>query len=376
MNNFVDIKELGALGNGVADDSAVFNKAFRENENIFIPEGVYVMGSTLVLPSKTHIVADKNAEIKLLDHMQKGRYDFLITAEENSTDISVSGDVWNGNCFEEDRGNDLFNEKATTGVLLNFKGVSNLSLSDMTLKNPLCYYMRFCMAEDVKIENIRFDSDKIIANQDGIHFAGFCKNFVIKNLWGNNGSPNDDFLAFNADDALFRQESFDVINGPIENIFAENIHSEKCHCFIRLLSVDSEIKNVTVKNISGACKGTAVCMDAARYCRVPLFKNEDRPLGVGKIKNVLIENMSVTHTDEKNAPFVSLETNCESFRINNFENVADDGGVFALIRNTDKHCCKFTKISSEKSEEKIINPNEKVPLIYDGKCSLEFKKLN
>lgn len=375
MNEFINIKDFGAIGNGAADDSEVFNRAFKKCQKIYIPEGVYVIGKTLTLPSNTHIIADEKAEIKLRDHMQTGRYDFLITTEENATDISIDGGIWNGNCYEEDRGNDLFDENATTGVLLNFKSVSNLSLQNMTLKNPLCYYMRFCLAENVKIENIRFDSDRIIANQDGIHFAGFCKDFTIRNLWGNSGSPNDDFLAFNADDALFRQESFDVINGPIENIFAENIHSEKCHCFIRFLSVDSEIKNVTVKNVTGSCKGVAVCMDAARYCRVPLFKNEDRPLGVGKIKNVLVENMSVTHTDEKEAPFVLLETNCESFKINNFENSANDGGLFALIRNTDKHHCKFIKNSSRKCEEKTINLGEKFSLFYDEICSLEFEKI-
>lgn len=367
-----DIKTFGAVGDGVHDDSAAFNKAVRDCRDIYIPEGTYLLGDTWRLPSHTHITAEAGAHILRKAHTQTGRRDFLLTngdEENGNEDISISGGIWDGNCMEEDRGTDLFDETATTGVLFNFRHVRSVSLQNMTVKNPLCYYFRFCEAEGVHMEDIRFLSDRIIANQDGIHFAGFCKDFTIRNLWGSRGSPNDDFLAFNADDALWRQESFDVINGPIENITAENIHSDKCHCFVRFLSVESPIRNVTVRHVSGACKGVAVCMDAARYCRVPLFKESEYPDGVGQIENVSVEDLQVSHEDDLDAPFVTLETNCKNFAVKEFQNTGEPGAKFVSVRNTDTH-----EITLEGNKKINLPHREGFDLVTDAVIGFQFER--
>ncbi len=348
----INIKTFGAAGDGITDDAAVINAALKEGGEIFIPDGEYMLGDTLKIHSHTHITASDKARLFRKEHTQTGRKDYLLTnadIENGNTDISISGGIWDGNCRVEDRGEDLFDPCATSGTLINFRNVKSVSLSGMTLKNALCYYTRFCEAENVTIENIRFASETIVRNQDGIHLAGFCKNFSIKNLYGEYGSPNDDFIALNADDAMERQECFDVVNGPIENVIVENLHSDFCHCFVRILSVVSSIKNIKVTNITGKFKRTVLNLDAARNCRVQLFDEKDYPNGVGDIENVIVDGLAVSHDDE-DEPFIALETNCKNFTVRNFKNTGDECGAFTVIKNTAAY--KYTLEKGGEIEEK------------------------
>ena len=348
----LNVCDYGMWRNGRDDDGKALNVLLKAFGKLYLPAGDYFIKTKLSLISGADILCAPGAHIHLLAGAQTGRNDFL--AENSDTvngneNITINGGIWDGNCTEQDRGNDLFDKKATTGVLFNFRNVKNITLKNMTVSNPLTYYFRFCETDGAVIENIRFASTEICANQDGIHFAGCCKNFTIKNLTGDYGSPNDDFLAFNADDALYRQESFDVVNGPIENISVENVYSPACHCFVRLLSVDFPIKNVSIKNVYGTAKGCCVCMDAARGCRVPLFKDEDRPDGVGHIENVTLENFCVSQLTKEPTPFIGLNTNCEKFTVKNFNGITDIGSPAVVMDKITDHSFEF---NGEKGEIK------------------------
>lgn len=52
----VNIRELGAVGDGVADDTAVFEKAIAEYDNIYVPMGAYRLTHGITLREKTAIV--------------------------------------------------------------------------------------------------------------------------------------------------------------------------------------------------------------------------------------------------------------------------------------------------------------------------------
>ena len=365
MKEFINVTERGAHGDGHNDDAAVFNELIRKGvRRLFVPEGRYLMGSTLVLESGTEIAADENAHFILAPGAQKGRRDFLATngtADKTASDISIRGGVWDGNSMNNSRGDDLFDPAATSGALFSFRGVKNLSLTDMKLKNPLCYYLRFCEAEDVKIENIIFESEDLHINQDGVHLAGFCRRFIIRNLRGKGGSPGDDFIALNADDCLTRQESFDMVNGPQSDILIENISADECHCFLRILSVESPVTNIIVRNVSGFCRGTAVNMDASRYCRVPLFRPDDEICrnGVGRLENVLIENIRAGRKQITDEPFITAETNAACLEIRGFEAVTPCGGDCVEISNLARHRINY---SSGKTQMNTI-------LSHNGKLS-------
>ena len=363
MKEFINVREHGASGDGQYDDAAVLNSLIKDGKRrLFVPAGRYLMGSALVIVSGTEIVADENAYFVLAPGAQKGRRDFLVTNSADdgvASDISIRGGVWDGNSMNNSRGDDLFDPAATSGALFSFRGVRNLSLTDMKLKNPLCYYLRFCEAEDVKIENIVFESEDLHINQDGVHLAGFCRRFTIRNLRGKNGSPGDDFIALNADDCLTRQESFDMVNGPQSDILIENISADECHCFLRILSVESPVENVTVRNVSGFCRGTAVNMDAARYCRMPLFKPDDEICknGVGNLENVLIENVRAGRKQVTDEPFITAETNASRLEIRGFEATTPCGGDVVEISNLAQHRIKYA--SGKTQVNSVLQHNEK-----------------
>ena len=363
MKDYKNVLYLGVCGDGRHDDAAALNGLIKRGvRKLFIPRGHYILGSALILGSGTDIIADEQAYIELACGAQKGRHDFLVTNDLSggtAENISISGGVWDGNSMNNSRGDDLFDPAATSGALFSFRGVKNLSLKDMKLKNPLCYYLRFCEVENVTIDNIVFESEDVHINQDGVHLAGFCRCFTMRNLRGVNGSPGDDFIALNADDCLTRQESFDMVNGPQSDILIENIYADECHCFVRLLSVESPIEKVTIRNVSGNCRGNAVNMDAARYCRVPLFKPDDEICrnGVGHLNNVLIENIRVGRPQVTAEPFITAETNAERLEIRNFKIVTPTEGDVIGISNLATHRVKYQ--GHENSIDEALSQNEK-----------------
>ena len=64
----------------------------------------------------------------------------------------------------------------------------------------------------------------------------------------------------------------------------------------------------------------AINMDGARYCRTPLFKEEDKPEGIGCIENVKLNNFKAhfTSTERPENPLICCEGQTDSFEINGF----------------------------------------------------------
>ncbi len=57
VSQWVNIRDLGAKGDGFSDDTEVFKKAIEEHANIYIPQGWYVVKEPLVLKQQTNLIA-------------------------------------------------------------------------------------------------------------------------------------------------------------------------------------------------------------------------------------------------------------------------------------------------------------------------------
>jgi sugar lactone lactonase YvrE len=68
-DTWVNIRSLGAKGDGKTDDTAVFRKAIAENRAIYLPSGYYVIGDTLKLKPDTALIGlhPLATQIDLLD---------------------------------------------------------------------------------------------------------------------------------------------------------------------------------------------------------------------------------------------------------------------------------------------------------------------
>ncbi len=53
---WVDVRSLGAKGDGVTNGTVAFRKAIAENRAIYIPSGYYVISDTLLLRPDTALI--------------------------------------------------------------------------------------------------------------------------------------------------------------------------------------------------------------------------------------------------------------------------------------------------------------------------------
>lgn len=56
VSDWVNIKDLGAKGDGVTDDTQVFLDAIAKNQNIYVPQGWYIISESLVLKQNTNLI--------------------------------------------------------------------------------------------------------------------------------------------------------------------------------------------------------------------------------------------------------------------------------------------------------------------------------
>ena len=320
-----NVKDYGAVGDGVVDDSPAIQRALDSGAPVVeIPEGNYRIVTTLKVSSHTRIEAAQNARVFSCGDTPKKQGDFLLTnsdSENGNTQISICGGIWDGNNTGKfnTKSPDLFAPDAWSGTVLNFFNVTNLALENLVIANSVVYYARFGKIDNFVIRNIGFQSDTPGFNQDGLHFSGFCRNGLIENVKAlTDGQTNDDMLALNADDSMERLENRGLMRGPIENLTFRNVFAENCYTAIRMLSVTAPIRNIRFENIRCGCRNYAINMDAARYCRTPLFDEKKYSNGVGDISNIVIDGMEVWKTSERDVPLIVNETNSENITVRNF----------------------------------------------------------
>ncbi len=315
---------FGIIADGIADDSFALQRAIDScGGYLELPAGIYRITRTLRLPSDMHLQLHPYAVIKLCGEVQRTEGDFLLTNADpvnGNTNIRIEGGLWDGNCCGTyNQKPDIFTPNGWSGCMFNFRNVKNLKIANMTVMDSPAYFFRFCEIDGFEIRNIIFSGINARPNQDGLHFGGNCRNGIISGIVALDGQTNDDLIALNADDCIERVENYGMTRGPIENIRIENIVAEDCHTFLRMLSVNAPIRNITVHNVRCGCRAYAINMDAARYCRTPLFDDAQYTQGVGHIENVSITSMTAFSTgNDPNVPLICCETNCKNVRMDRF----------------------------------------------------------
>lgn len=379
------IKDFGAVGNGIKDDFEAFQKALDSGEKVItIPMGIYCISETLLVHSDTEIIADKGAKIVMKSKRRRKRNEFLLSNSDvvnGNKNIKIRGGIWDGNNQQvENKKPDLFDKEGYSGAMLNFVNIDGLVLDNMVLANSVTFYVRMSKVHNFRITDIDFVSDQFGENQDGLHFGGDVKHGYVKNIralsWG---QTNDDMLALNADDSIERVENLDLVRDAIEDITFENIYCECCHTIIRMLSVTAPIRNLRFKNIYGGFRCNAINADAARYCRTPLFEEDEYPDGAGKIENIYFENFTCIPNFDPSGrrmpPEAALkfESQMDNFEIRNFSFVEDEENKGIC------HALAMKNVVNEKViiDEKEYTISEKTDTInLSGFANIRVDKIN
>lgn len=381
MEMQASVLNFGAVGDGVHDDYAAIQKALDSGaKEILIPQGVYCVSQTLKVKSNTCILAEKTAKICMKSLCRRTRNEFLLSNEDTQNgneNITIIGGIWDGfNTLPENQKPDLFDKNGYSGSIMNFVHVNKLTLKSMVLANSVTYYVRMSRVHHFVIEDIDFVSDHVGQNQDGLHFGGDVKHGSVKNIRAlSYGQTNDDMVALNADDSIERVENLDLCRDNIEDITFQNIFAENCHTIIRMLSVTAQIKNIRFKNIYGGFRCNAINADAARYCRTPLFKEEDFPQGVGLIQDVKIENFvcfPILGNARNPQTALKLESYMDKFEIRGFQYITEhESACPALMaRNLiDQKICADDKEYMLKQKEDAVTIGDFKDLTIDLCCN-------
>lgn len=318
-----------ASGDGVGDDHAPIQRALDQSRDVYVPHGIYKIGGTLRIHSGTRLVAHPLARFIHAEGCATRQDDFLLTnancwnpssdSKELDRDIELVGGIWDGNVGVNKRSGD--HEYGWSGVMIHFAHLTNLTVRDLVLRNSNAYYLRLGWTRHVVVERIQIQATRTSPNQDGIHLGGHCEDARIEEIVAHGlSTPNDDMVALNADDALFRPECNGVPCGPIRRVRVRHLRADDCHSFVRLASFDHEISDVEIDDVAGGCQVCAVNVDALRYCRTPMFKDSDpgRENGVGSLRNVRLSRFTVYKSAPREAPLLRLESRMPSLDLRDF----------------------------------------------------------
>ncbi len=326
-----DVKQCGAVGDDVSDDTAAIQRALNGGRcTVVIPPGRYTISSALSVSSGTTIRADEDAVIRLADGAGTDAGVFLLTNNNpvgGNEEISVEGGIWDGNCAKNPRGEDG-DMDGYTGTAINFVNVSGLTLRDLTVRNPEAFSIRLGEVDDFRVENIRFDNTVIRPNQDGVHVGGFSHRGVIRNLRAlTPKTTNDDMVALNADDDVERVLNLGMKRGPITDIEVDRLYGDEVYTFVRLLSVDALIEEVSISNVNGGCRYHAVNMGNWRF-----------PAGVGNIRSIYMSDFTVRKVSADDSPtgsphpLLTIRLDVQALQMTNFRREpADDLAAATLV---------------------------------------------
>ncbi|MBQ8803922.1 MAG: hypothetical protein IJZ53_09825 [Tyzzerella sp.] len=297
----IDVTKYGAVGDGVTDCSPAIKKALENEKELHFPAGTYVITEELLIPSNRHIYLDKDAVIFAADHcFDKEGVRAVITNADHvngNENIIIEGGKVDANNVHNGRAHWKYGPN--WGLTFCFMRVKNLTVKNLISHNAESYNFRLNRVEDFLIEGITFTATHFKKCQDGVHLEGFCHRGVIRDIRGEYGCTNDDIIAFTADEAVDAYaHCMGVEDGPISDILVENVYAENCWSAVRLLSVEQEISNVTIRNLSAGVRCHGLNLDGSRHTADPVFKEENYPNGIGKLKNIVFENVTLWRADK------------------------------------------------------------------------------
>lgn len=262
--------------------------------NLFWDKSVS-LSNTLALESNTNIFTIIGKGAVLRDGVNKPmirnkNYRFSNNNTIVDKNILIDGGIWNGNSAGQSiQGTPQYG----FNNIFTWYGVENLTLKNHKMYTPRVYAQHAINILNGHVSDFIVDvGENPAINMDGIHWDGWSRDCSIKR-----GiiRSYDDGIGMNADDLLNRPDSpvlgfFPVsANGPISNIEIEDIHFVDSLFGIRILSGQSRVDNISIKNISGTTYNYSLLID--NFWQDP--NNIDKP-GKGNIGSVVADNITTT----------------------------------------------------------------------------------
>ncbi len=277
-NNFsVNIKDFGAIANGKTLNTVFIQSAIDECEKrgggrVIIPKGKFLTG-TIYLKDNVSLYLSKNATLiastNLDDYNSVDLYPqnfssivekwvgkHLILALEKSN-VAILGkgkidgnanfffekpkklDAWFGYLWRYGFAQSKSEEIKRPGQLICFIECSNVTVSDITIKNSTCWSCFFHGCNEVKYINVKVRNKIYHANTDGVDID-CCKNALIENCDIKTG---DDGLAIRCDSQRLKNPK------PCSNITIKNCKVTSAVSGVRIGVGKGEITGVKIDGL-------------------------------------------------------------------------------------------------------------------------------
>ncbi len=243
-------------GDGIHSDTQAIQEMLDKQGIVTIDRpGTYLIDKTLIIRSNTRFILSPGAKL-LAAPMSRCA---LIENERfrgggRDENIELVGGIYDGNCDEMGldaeyeaihRLDEPYNPDKFKGKLIRFAHVDRISLSGMTVRNPVSYGIQIADAYGFVVRDIFFDYNWHFGTMDGVHINGPSFDGVIENLCG---TTNDDLVAL----TTYDEPHAEVSLGNIENVYIHNITARNGYSGIRLLSgEDCDLRSVHIDGVYG-----------------------------------------------------------------------------------------------------------------------------
>ncbi len=338
------------FGNGIDDDTLAL-QTMLDGRGIVTVEhpGTYLITKTLIIHSDTRFILSPGAKLLAAPSSRcaliENEYFAGGGRDEN---IEIIGGIWDGNCdamgldasYEtEHRLDDPYDPKLFKGKLIRFAHVDRISLSRMTVQNPVSYGIQIADVYGFVVRDLFFDYNWHFGTTDGVHINGPAYDGVIENLAG---TTNDDLVSL----TTYDEPHAEVTLGPIENVSIRNISARNGYSGVRLLSGDNyPLRAVHIDGLYGTY----------RHHAVVISNHNSRP---GKVwfDDLIIENVCAC---KSNTP---LTAECHL----KWEGKADQDAFFYFGK--DAVCGNVTLRNIHRNQQQ----STKSPLLrFEESCSID-----
>lgn len=189
INEKIDLKQIGAYGDGINDETEILNYAFSNLDSIYIPKGKYIAKNKIKINKEINITGSGNAEI-IADFT-----DSFIEFDKNVKDVNIESIIFDGiNNREKRKFLNLYGENISVknctfnnaSMCIYLNGVNNYNLEDNKFYNSL-----FGISSEYNSENGKITGNEICNNvRTGIDLISNIDNVEISknNIYDNGGT--------------------------------------------------------------------------------------------------------------------------------------------------------------------------------------------
>lgn len=124
LQESVSVKDFGATGDGVTDDTAAINAAITAANSVFFPPGVYIFSSTITAPNDRYLYSLGSAVLKVGNNIST-TFPLCVITSQN---VTIENLIFDGNQSVRQTGN------AVAGIFFQ-NGAQNCKLIRCTLRD-------------------------------------------------------------------------------------------------------------------------------------------------------------------------------------------------------------------------------------------------